>query len=235
MQRNLMELHVCCQTDKQMDIVNPKFYFCLNIDNQYALFWTPYAHHDKLICIFTPCLFFQCIFNDFQCIITILRTLSVALIEYNSKQDVMMLLATTMSKTTFSLPTHWCLLVYHVWTLWGKSFSVHRSCWRPTYLPTDICKAICPTFTKANKLHLQSALYFGVLSLADLQSLPVVCSVAVLSVFLESVSSVAWRPVAGRFTNFTCSLLCCCTICVSRVRILWSLASCRWEIYKLYL
>ena len=33
--------------------------------------------------IFTHCLFFQCVFIDFQCVITLLRTLSVALVKYN--------------------------------------------------------------------------------------------------------------------------------------------------------
>ena len=63
MQRKLLDL--CCQTDRQMDIVNPKFYFRFIIDIQYALFWTPNAYHDMLMRIFTPCLFFQCVFNDF--------------------------------------------------------------------------------------------------------------------------------------------------------------------------
>ena len=29
--------------------------------------------------IFTPCLFFQCVFTNFQCVLTLLRALSVAL------------------------------------------------------------------------------------------------------------------------------------------------------------
>ena len=33
-----------------------------------------------LMRIFTPSLYFQCVFNDFQCVITLLRALSVALI-----------------------------------------------------------------------------------------------------------------------------------------------------------
>ena len=47
--------------------------------------------------IFTPCLFFQCVFTNFQCVITLLRALSVALIQghhsgaylkcFNTKQD----------------------------------------------------------------------------------------------------------------------------------------------------
>ena len=63
-----------------MDIVNPAFYFSFDIENQYALLWTPNAYCDMLMRIFTSCLFFQCILNNFQCIITLLRTLSVALL-----------------------------------------------------------------------------------------------------------------------------------------------------------
>ena len=62
-----------------MDIVDPEFYFCFNSDNQYALLRTPNAYRDILMRIFTPCLFFQCVLNDFQCVITLLRALSVAL------------------------------------------------------------------------------------------------------------------------------------------------------------
>ena len=41
--------------------------------------WTPNAYHNMLMRIFTPSLYFQCVFNDFQCVITLLRALSVAL------------------------------------------------------------------------------------------------------------------------------------------------------------
>ena len=49
--------------------------------NQYALLWTPTcnAYRDMLMRILTPCLFFQCFFTNFQCVITLLRALSVAL------------------------------------------------------------------------------------------------------------------------------------------------------------
>ena len=50
------------------------------IDNQYALNWTPNAYRNMLMSIFTPSLYFQCVFNDFQCVITPLRALSVALL-----------------------------------------------------------------------------------------------------------------------------------------------------------
>ena len=53
MQRKLLDLS--CQTDRKMDIVNPKFYFRFNIDIQYALFWTPNAYNNMLMRIFTPC------------------------------------------------------------------------------------------------------------------------------------------------------------------------------------
>ena len=62
-----------------MDIVNPEFYFCFDIDNQYALLWTPNAYHEMLMRIFTPCLFFQCVYINFQYVIMLLRALSVAL------------------------------------------------------------------------------------------------------------------------------------------------------------
>ena len=62
-----------------MDIVNPEFYFRYNFANKYALLWTPNAYGDLLMRIFTPFLFFQCIFTNFQCVITLLRALSVAL------------------------------------------------------------------------------------------------------------------------------------------------------------
>ena len=67
-------------TNGQIDIDNPEFYFFKTcIDNQYALHWTPNAYHNMLMRIFTPSLYFQCVFNDFQCVITLLRALSVAL------------------------------------------------------------------------------------------------------------------------------------------------------------
>ena len=68
--------------DKRTDRLTSKiqsFTFKTYIDNQYALHWTPYAYHSMLIRIFTPNLYFQCVFNDFQCVITLLRALSVAL------------------------------------------------------------------------------------------------------------------------------------------------------------
>ena len=49
------------------------------VANQYALLWTPNAYRDILMCIFTPCLFSQCVFTNFQCVIMLLRALSVAL------------------------------------------------------------------------------------------------------------------------------------------------------------
>ena len=70
-------LAIFWQTDRQMDIINPEFSFHFSIDNQYALLRTPNAWHDVLMGIFTPCLFFQCVFNHFQCVITLLRALSV--------------------------------------------------------------------------------------------------------------------------------------------------------------
>ena len=62
---------------------NPEFYYCFRtcINNQYALHWTPNAYRNMLMRIFTPSLYFQCVFNDFQCVITLLRALSVALIQ----------------------------------------------------------------------------------------------------------------------------------------------------------
>ena len=71
---------ICLQTDRQMDLFNPEFYFCFSFNNCYALLWTPYAYRDMLMHIFTPCLFLQCVFADFQCVITLLRALSVALL-----------------------------------------------------------------------------------------------------------------------------------------------------------
>ena len=66
---------------RQIDIDNPEFYSCFKtcIDNQYALHWTPNAYCNMLMRIFTPSLYFQCVFNDFKCVITLLRALSVAL------------------------------------------------------------------------------------------------------------------------------------------------------------
>ena len=66
------------------DINNPEFYFCFKtcIDIPYALHWTPNAYRNMLMRIFTPSLYFQCVFNNFQCVITLLRALSVALHTY---------------------------------------------------------------------------------------------------------------------------------------------------------
>ena len=74
-------LTICWQTDRPIDNDNPEFDFCFKtcIDNQYALHWTPNAYRNMLMRIFTPSLYFQCVFNDFQCVITLLRALSVAL------------------------------------------------------------------------------------------------------------------------------------------------------------
>ena len=59
----------------------------LNFANQYALLWIPNAYRDILMRIFTPCLFFQCVFTNFQCVITLLRALSVIVmsqhVQYN--------------------------------------------------------------------------------------------------------------------------------------------------------
>ena len=52
------------------------------VDNHYALLWAPNAYGDILMRIFTPCLVFQCVFHDFQCLITLLHALSVALVRY---------------------------------------------------------------------------------------------------------------------------------------------------------
>ena len=62
-----------------MDIVNSEFHFPFNFANQYALLWTPNAYHHMLMRNFTPCLFFQCVFTNFHCVVTLLRALSVAL------------------------------------------------------------------------------------------------------------------------------------------------------------
>ena len=62
-----------------MDIVNPDIYRRSNFDNRYALLLTPNAYCDMLMRIFTPYLIFQYVFTDFQCVITLLRALSVAL------------------------------------------------------------------------------------------------------------------------------------------------------------
>ena len=59
-----------------------QFCFHVNFDNQYALLWTPNACCDMLMRIFTHCLFFRCVFIDFQCVITLLGALSVALNNY---------------------------------------------------------------------------------------------------------------------------------------------------------
>ena len=65
--------------DRQIDIVNPEFYFHYKFANQYALLLTPNAYWDMLMRIFTRCLLSQCVFTNFQCVITRLRALSVAL------------------------------------------------------------------------------------------------------------------------------------------------------------
>ena len=62
-----------------MDIVNPEFNVRYNFANQYALLWTPNPYGDLLMRICTPFLFFQWVFTNFQCVITLLRALSVAL------------------------------------------------------------------------------------------------------------------------------------------------------------
>ena len=63
-------LTICWQMYRQMDILNPEFYFRVNFANHYVLLWTPNAYRDMLMRIFTPCLFFQCVFTHFQCVIT---------------------------------------------------------------------------------------------------------------------------------------------------------------------
>ena len=40
--------------------------------NWFALLWTPYVYHDIQICIFTPCLFLQWVFDNFQCVISLI-------------------------------------------------------------------------------------------------------------------------------------------------------------------
>ena len=56
------------------------FTFVLILPISYAMLWTPNAYRDIQMRIFTPCLFFQCVFTNFQCVITLLRALSVALL-----------------------------------------------------------------------------------------------------------------------------------------------------------
>ena len=68
-------LTICRQTDRWTSSIRS-----FNFVNQYALLWTPNAYRDILMRIFTPSLFFQCVFTNFQCVITLLRTLSVALL-----------------------------------------------------------------------------------------------------------------------------------------------------------
>ena len=80
-------LTICWLTDRQMDIINPEFYFRYNFANQYALLWTPNAWKDMLRRIYTPCLFFQCVFTHFQCVIMLLRALSVALLYFPRLSD----------------------------------------------------------------------------------------------------------------------------------------------------
>ena len=62
-----------------MDIVNQDIYRRSNFDNRYVLLLTPNAYSDMLMRIFTPYLIFQCVFTDFNCVITLLHALSVAL------------------------------------------------------------------------------------------------------------------------------------------------------------
>ena len=75
-------------TNGQIDIDNPECYFCIKtcIGNQYALRWSPNAYRNMLMRNFTPSLYFQCVFNDFQCVITLLRALSVTLYKNVAKQ-----------------------------------------------------------------------------------------------------------------------------------------------------
>ena len=47
--------------------------------NWYVLLWTPNGYRNMLMRIFMHCLIFQCVFNYFQCVITLLHALSVAL------------------------------------------------------------------------------------------------------------------------------------------------------------
>ena len=67
------------RTDRLTSTIQSFTFFKTCIDNQYALHWTPNAYRNMLMRIFTPSLYFQCVFNDFQCVITLLRALSVAL------------------------------------------------------------------------------------------------------------------------------------------------------------
>ena len=48
-----------------MNIKNPAFHFCFNIENLYTLLWMPNVYRSMVMRISTPCLFFQCVFNDF--------------------------------------------------------------------------------------------------------------------------------------------------------------------------
>ena len=52
--------------------------------------FTPNAYDGILMRIFTPYLFFQCVFNDFQCVITLLHALSVALNHIMKVQQLLM-------------------------------------------------------------------------------------------------------------------------------------------------
>ena len=65
--------------DRQIKIVSAEFNFRFDFDHRYALLLIPNAYYDMLMLIFTSCLFFKCVFIDFQCVITLLRSLSVAL------------------------------------------------------------------------------------------------------------------------------------------------------------
>ena len=91
------------------------FYFRYNFANQYALLWTPNAYRDMLMRIFTPCLFFQCVFTNFQCVITLLRALSVALVKVCEHVHCRVFDDQTIrcSDTVTSMPTHTGLSPYH--------------------------------------------------------------------------------------------------------------------------
>ena len=52
--------------DRQMDMVNPEFYFVLKIINRYALLWTPNAYHTMANAYFYPLFIFQMHFEQFS-------------------------------------------------------------------------------------------------------------------------------------------------------------------------
>ena len=73
-------LHNAKETiDNMLTSGQTDFYFHFNFANQYALLWTPNAYRNMLMHIFIPCLFYQCIFTNFRCVIMLLSALSVAL------------------------------------------------------------------------------------------------------------------------------------------------------------